>query len=105
MQDRNFKPTSENNGLLHPPSCACVKCAAGRDSQVLDESLRYRVKEMIDDTFLQQVSGNLMGAVQALGGGAPVTVVRSGFLANMGHIMLMREMAFAYFADETSDRE
>ena len=100
MDHRNFKPNTENNGLLHPPSCACVKCAAGRESQELDEGLRQRVREALDDTFLQQVSGNILGGMQALAQGQPIAAVWSGFLNNMHHIMVMREMAAAYFAEQ-----
>ena len=100
MNDRNFRPQGELNGLLHPPSCACVRCAAGRESRELSPAMREKVQEMIDGTFLNMVSGNIMGGGQSLHQGQPHHLVRAGFLANMEHIFDMREMATAYFADE-----
>jgi hypothetical protein len=103
MADREFHPNSENNGLLHPPNCVCVRCSAGRESQELDEGLKIRIREMLDQTLIEMVKGNVMGGFQALAAGGQVSVVRSQFLGNMGKIMQMREMATAYFADENPD--
>ena len=103
MHDRNFKPTTESNGILHPPNCACVKCAAGRESLELGDSLLQRVKEVIDETFLEQLKGNLHGGMQALAQGQPIAVVRGGFLTNMANMFTMREMASAYFADQNRE--
>jgi tRNA A37 N6-isopentenylltransferase MiaA len=98
MSHRDFQPVSEKNGLLHPSSCACVKCAAGRDSQILDESLREKVNEMLDATFLHMVQQNVAGGYQNLAAGGAIGQVRQGFLGNMANIMRMREMAAAYFS-------
>lgn len=100
MAHRDFLPQGEKNGILHPPSCACTKCAAGRESQNLTPELRKRIHEMLDDTFLQAVQGNVLGGFQALVQGQPINAVRSGFLGHMANIMRMREMAASYFAEE-----
>jgi tRNA A37 N6-isopentenylltransferase MiaA len=100
MKNHDFSQQSEKNGLLHPPNCACVRCAAGRESQELDDSLRERVKEMLDNAFLEMVKGNFMGGCATLGQGTAIGLVRSGFLGNMANIMQMREIAAAYFATE-----
>jgi hypothetical protein len=103
MAHRDFLPQSEKNGLLHPPNCACVKCAAGRESQTLSTELLDKVDEMLDATFIQMVQGNVMGGFQALGSGRPINEVRSGFLGNMANIFRMREMAAAYFAGDKKE--
>ena len=104
MNEKRFEPNAPTNGLLHPVNCACVKCAAGRDSQELGEGLRERLRQMFDDVFLDAVRGNILGGLNMLGQNQPLHVVRSGFHGNMGHIMQMREIAASYFAvDELKD--
>ena len=103
MQGKKFVPTPTGNHLVHPPSCACVRCAAGRKSQELDESLLAKVLEMLDATFLAMVQGNVAGGHQMLAQGQPPEAVRAGFVQNMHSIMLMREIAASYFADEESN--
>lgn len=103
MAHRDFLPQGEKNGLLHPPSCACVRCAAGRDSQEISPELREKVQEMLDSTFLQMVQGNVIGGYQIMAQNRPMQEVRSGFLGNMEKIMMLREMAAAYFAGEKTN--
>ena len=105
MSDRNFRPNSEPNGLLHPPSCACVKCAAGRESQELSFELLERVKNTLDDAFLKVVEGNFLMSCQALGQGGSIDVVRSNYIASMGKAMQAREMAAAYFATQEPGKD
>jgi len=100
LNKREFEPVGESNGLLHPANCACARCAAGRESQELSQELKEAVREALDQCFVQAVQGNLLGGCQALGQGQPVGQVRNAFLHNMGNLMRMREIAFAYFADE-----
>lgn len=103
MSDRRFQAPVEKNGLLHPPNCACVRCAAGRESQELDAPLLEKVNEKLEEAFLQLVQGNFMGGFQQLAAGQPIDVVRGGFLGNMSSIMRMREMAAAYFAQSEAE--
>lgn len=103
MADRQFQPKSENNGILHPPSCACVRCAAGRDSLELGDSLRQRIDEELDNVFVDMVKGNVVMAAQALGQGGNISVVRSGLLQAMGNLKMVRQMAAEYFAEEKAN--
>jgi hypothetical protein len=103
MKPRDFVPPSNRNGLLHPPQCVCVKCAAGRESRELDEPLRERLKEALDNAFINATVGNMLGGSQALSSGQPEHLVRQGFLGNMENIMTMREIAAAYFAQPQED--
>lgn len=105
MADRMFKPQTPANGLLHPPTCACVKCAAGRESAELTDALRERVSDMLDDAFIQVAQGNFFATCQALAQGAPIDVARSGFHGSMGNAVVVREMAAAYFAKENAEQE
>lgn len=103
MSDRRFNAPVEKNGLLHPPNCACVRCAAGRESQELDAGLLAKVDEKLDEYFLQTLQSNFMGGFQALAAGQPIDVVRGSFLGNMANIMRLREMAAAYFAQAKTE--
>lgn len=99
MAHRDFLPPAEKNGLVHPPSCVCVKCSAGREARQLDVEMKERVRQKLDDCFLEAVAGNLIGGFQALVAGQPVAQVRAGFLGNMEKILIMRETAAAYFSE------
>lgn len=105
MKDRTFSPQYETNGILHPPRCVCVKCAAGRSSRELDDSMIPKIKELLDNIFLQQLGNNIMGGFNALAQGAPIDQVRVGFLQNMEKMFVVREMAYAYFAEPETAKE
>jgi len=99
MRERDFRQQSENNGLLHPNSCACAKCAAGRESRELSFELRERIHAILDDTFVNFVQANFLGGLQAFSQGQAEADVRNGFLNGMANAFRMREVAAAYLAD------
>lgn len=103
MSKRNIHPVRATGDLKHPPSCACLKCAAGRKSLLLDAEMRKKLYDALDVAFIQTVHRNFLGGFQALAQGQPLEAVHSSFLTHMGSIEKMREIAAAYFAEEKSD--
>ena len=99
LNNREFMPQSEKNGILHPPSCACVKCSAGRESQDLSEEIIQRIRATLDDAFVNFVQANFLGGLQAFGQGQLEVAVRAGFIQGMANAFRMREIAAAYFAE------